>query len=208
MIRNRDRVAVIAPTSALARSAAAFLAARLESAPVPYSLLDYLASPRAPGQIVLCPAGGSLASDVAFLKAARERVLWGAPEETLSDAIEGLRGSPPAAPARSLVLRRVSPVREPESETAAALLLEGTVTSARARALLSQDARLWIVEHPRRVKVDRDLMETLRRQGVRWAALDPVSLLALLASPRLARARSRWGRLLPRATPVWIRRNS
>jgi hypothetical protein len=86
-----------------------------------------------------------------------------------------------------------------------ALLLEGTVTSARARALMSQDAGLWIVEHPRRVRVDGGLMEKLKRQGVRWAALEPVSLLALLVSPRLARARSRWGRLFPRATPVWIR---
>ena len=50
-------------------------------------------------------------------------------------------------------------------------------------------------------------MERLRRQGVRWAALEPVSLVALLASPRLARAPSRWERLLPRATPVWIRPN-
>jgi hypothetical protein len=96
-------------------------------------------------------------------------------------------------------------VRGGKGETAAALLLEGTVTSARARALISQDARLWIVENVRRVRVSPALMERLRRQGVRWAALEPVSLVALLASPRLARVRSRWGRLLPRATPVWIR---
>jgi hypothetical protein len=98
-------------------------------------------------------------------------------------------------------------VRGGQGETAAALLLEGTVTSARARALISQDARLWIVENARRVRVSPALMERLRRQGVRWAALEPVSLVALLASPRLARVRSRWERLLPRATPVWIRGN-
>ena len=61
--------------------------------------------------------------------------------------------------------------------------------------------------NPRRVRVSPGLMEKLRRQGVRWSALEPVSLVALLASPRLGRARSRWGRLLPPATPVWIRRN-
>jgi hypothetical protein len=203
-IRNRDRIAVLAPTPALARSAAALLAGRLEGRLRPFALADYLASPRAPAQVVLCPSGRSLAGDVDFLKSARERVLWGAPDETFSGAIEGLRGSPPPVPAGGS-LRRVSPVRGGKSETAAALLLEGTVTSARARALVSQDARLWIVEHVRRVRVSPVLMERLRRQGVRWAALEPVSLLAVLASPRLARARSRWARLLPRATPVWIR---
>lgn len=205
-IRNRDRIAIIAPTPALARSAAAFLAGRLEGHLRPFALADYLASPRAPEQIVLCPSGRSLASDVAFLASARERVLWGAPEETFSDAIEGLRGAPPLAPERGSP-RRVRPVRGGKAETAAALLLEGTVTSARARALIPQDARLWIVENVRRVRVSPGLMEELRRQGVRWAALEPVSLVALLAFPRLARVRSRWGRLLPRATPVWIRGN-
>ena len=205
-IRNRDRIAVIAPTPALARSAAAFLAGRLEGQLHPFALADYLASPRAPERVVLCPSGRSLASDVDFLASARERVLWGAPDETLSGAIEGLRGSPPPAPAGGSP-RRVRPVRGGKDQTAAALLLEGTVTSARARALISQDARLWIVENARRVRVSPALMERLRRQGVRWAALEPVSLVALLASPRLARVRSRWGRLLPRATPVWIRAN-
>jgi hypothetical protein len=205
IIRIRDRVAVIAPTPALARAAAEFLAGRLEDDLCPFALPDYLASLRAPERIVLCPSGRSLASDVNFLASARERVLWGAPEETLSGAIEGLRGAPPPAPARGS-LRRVRPVRRRAGETAAALLLEGAVTPARARALMSQDARLWIVENPRRVRVSPGLMEELRRLGVRWAALEPVSLVALLASPRLARARSRWGHLLPRATPVWIRR--
>jgi len=98
----------------------------------------------------------------------------------------------------------VTAFRARKSETAAALLLEGSVTSARARALMSQDARLWIVENTRRVRVSPGLMEELRQQGVRWAALEPVSLVAVLASPGLARVRSRWGHLLPRSTPVWI----
>ena len=203
MLRNPERVAVIAPTPALARSAAAFLDGRLGNALSPFALPDYLASPRAPRRIVLCPSGRSVASDVDCLKAARERVLWDAPEEIFYSAIEGLLGSIPPAPASGSGHR--APVsRKRAGGTAAALLLEGIVTSARARALSSHDARLWIVEHPGRVRVDRRLMETLRRKGVRWAALEPVIVVAVLASPRLARARSRWRRLLPPETPVWV----
>ena len=204
MIRSRGRVGVIAPTVALARSAAAFLAERLPEPLSPFALPDYLASPRAPGRIVLCPSGRSVATDVEFLRTARERCLWDAPEETVYSAIEGLLGSVPTAPAPGSGRRRAPIVGKRAGGTATALLLEGTVTSARARALSSHDARLWIVEHPGRVRVDRRLMETLRRKGVRWAALEPVLVLAVVASPRLARARSRWRRLLPPETPVWV----
>jgi hypothetical protein len=209
MIRNRGRVGVIAPTSALAKSAAAFLAGRLPEALSPFALPDYLASPRrAPRRVVLCPSGRSVANDVAFLKEARERVLWDAPEEVVYSAIEGLLGSIPPAPAPGSGNRRAPVSRKRAGKTAAALLLEGTVTSARARALSSQDVRLWIVEHPGRIRVDSAMMATLRRKGVRWAALEPASVVALVASPRLAEARSRWVRLLPRATPVWIQDRS
>ncbi len=208
MIRNRERVAVIAPTRALARSAAVLLAGRLPDPLRPFALRDYLASRRPPRRIVLCPSGRSVASDVDFLKAARERVLWDTPEEVVYSAIEGLLGSIPPAPAPGSGSRRAPASRKRAGETAAALLLEGTVTSARVRALSSQDARLWIVEHPGRIRVDSDLMATLRRKGVRWAALEPASVVALMASSRLARARSRWARLLPRSTPVWIRGRS
>ena len=204
MIRNRGRVAVIAPTLALARSAAAFLAGCFSDALSPFALPDYLASPRAPRRIVLCPSGRSVASDIRFLKAARERILWDAPEEIVYGAIEGLLGSIPPAPAPGSGRRRAPVSRRRAGRTAVALLLEGTVTSARARALCSGDARLWIVEHPGRVRVDSGLMETLRRKGVRWAALEPVILVAVLASPRLARARSRWRRLLPPETLMWV----
>jgi hypothetical protein len=204
MIRNPGRVAVIAPTPALARSAAAFLAGRLSDALSPFALPDYLASPRAPRRIVLCPSGRSVASDIRFLRVARDRILWDAPEEIVYGAIEGLLGSIPHAPAPGSGRRRAAVSRKRAGATVAALLLEGTVTSARARALSSDRARLWIVEHPGRVRVDRGLMETLRRKGVRWAALEPVSLLALVASPSLSRARSRWRRLLPPETPVWV----
>jgi hypothetical protein len=204
MIRNLGRVAVIAPTPALARSAAAFLAGRLPEALSPFALPDYLASPRAPRRVVLCPSGRSVATDVDFLRAARARVLWDAPEEIVYRAIEGLLGSIPPAPAPGSGRRRAPVSRKRAGGTPTALLLEGTVTTARARALSSQDVLLWIVEHPGRVRVDRGLMETLRRKGVRWAALEPIIVVAVLASPRLARARSRWRRLLPPETPVWV----
>jgi hypothetical protein len=204
MIRNRGRVGVIAPTPALARSAAAFLAERLPGALSPFALLDYLASPRAPRRVVLCPSGRSVATDVDFLRAARERVIWDAPEEIVYSAIEGLLGSISPALASGSGSPRAPVSRKRAGGTATALLLEGTVTTARARALSSHDARLWIVEHPGRVHVDRRLMETLRREGVRWAALEPIIVIAVLASPRLARARSRWRRLLPPETPVWV----
>jgi hypothetical protein len=206
IIRNRDSVAVIAPTSARARSAAAFLAGRLSDPLSPFALRDYLASRRRPRRIVLCPLGRSVASDVDFLKAARERVLWDAPEEIVYSAIEGLLGSIPPAPGSGVGRRRVPGSAPRAGETAAALLLEGNVTSARAKAIVSPGPRLWIVEHPGRIRVDSALMEKLRREGVRWAALRPSSVVALLASPRLARARRRWAGLLPRGTLVWIRK--
>ena len=206
MIRNRERAAVVAPTALLARSTAALLEGRLPHALVPFSMADYLLAPRAPGKIVLRPSGRSVASDIAFLEAARERILWGAPEETFYNAIEGLLGHlPPTPPPGALRRRRAAVSDRRQADTVAALLLEGTVTSARARALLPEEPKLWIVEYPRRVRVEGRLMKTIRSKGVRWAALDPVSLLGLLASPRLARARSRWERVLPRATPIWIR---
>jgi len=199
MALNRNPVAVVAPTSASARSAAAFLKKRLAGAVTACSLADYLALARAPRRIVLCPVGRSLEREIDFLRAARERALWEAPGDIVFDAIEGLLGSLPPAPALG---RRGA---GHASERNAALLLEGLVTSERARAALASDARLWIVEHPRRVRVNRLLMEKLQKTGVRWLALDPVILVAVLASPRLAEARSRWKHLLPAGTRLWIR---
>jgi len=197
--RNRDPVAVVAPTRASARSAAVFLSQRLGGAVTACSLAGYLASERAPGRIVLCPAGRSLERDVDFLRAARERALWRPPDAIILGAIEGLLGSLPPSASRG------RPRPRPVWNTRTALLLEGTVTSERARAALSSDARLWIVEHPRKVRVSRPLLERLRKAGVRWSALDPVTVVAVLASPRLAAARSRWMGLVPAHTPLWIR---
>lgn len=199
MERNRDFVAVVGPTRASARSAASFLSRRLGGAVTPCSIRGYLASARAPRRIVLCPSGRSLKSEIDFLRTASERLLWNPPDEIVLSAIEGLLGSlPPGAARGGLRPRRTR-------GSSAALLLEGMVTSERARAALAGDARLWIVEHPRRVRVSRPLMERLRRIGVRWSALDPVIVVAVLASPRLAAARSRWKDLLPSGTLLWIR---
>lgn len=197
--RSREPVAVVGPTRASARSAASFLSPRLGGAVSACSLAGYLASARAPGRIVLCPSGRSLESQIGFLRAARERVLWSPPDAIVSSAIEGLLGSlPPAAAQGGFRPRR-------SREGATALLLEGWVTSERARAALASDARLWVVENPRRVRIGRALLERLRRTGVEWSALEPVSVVAVFASPRLAAARSRWRSLVPPGTPVWLR---
>ncbi len=202
MIRNREPVAIVAPTSASARSAAAFLKRRLARAVTACSLPDYLALAHASRRIVLCPAGRSLEQEIDFLRAARSRVLWGPPDEIVRGAIEGLLGALLPEPAQG---RRGE---HREGRGGVALFLEGFVDSERARAALASDTRLWIVENPRRVLVDRALLERLSKIGVRWLALEPVFLAGILASPRLAEARSRWKHLFPAGTRVWIRPDS
>lgn len=192
-------MAIVAPNDTSARSAAAFLKKHLAGAFTACSLPGYLARPRAPRRIVLCPAGRSVEKEIAFLRTARERVLWRPPDEIVLGAIEGLLGFRLPEPARGRVSERRAAPRE------IALLLEGAVGSARARAALASDARLWIVEHPRRVRVDEPLLEKLRKHGVRWLALEPVILVGVLASQSLAQARSRWRHLLPAGTQLWIR---
>ncbi len=200
-VRGPYPVAVVAPTLASARSAASLLSASLGRSVTGFSLEEYLASERAPARIVLRPSGRSLAKEIDFLQAAKERILWGPPDEIVLAAIEGLLGSLPSPAARG----RSRPRRPRETTTA--LLLEGRVTSGRARAALAAlagDARLWIVESPRSVHLSRSLLERLRNSGVSWSALDPVIVAGVLASPRLAAVRSRWKRLLPPGTPLWI----
>jgi hypothetical protein len=48
------------------------------------------------------------------------------------------------------------------------------------------------------------MMDRLHQFGVRWRALEPVTVVAVLACPTLARARSRWKRLLPAGTRVMV----
>jgi hypothetical protein len=205
MSRGERSLAVVAPTRESARAAAARLARRAPEAVEPFSLAAYLATPRASPRIVICPDGPSVASEIAFLADVAERALWPPPDRILADAIQGLLGSPDSVPARRTRASRPRSVAGEDIPTTAAVLLEGTVTSARARALAPQGARQWIVESPRRVRVERSLMARLRRIGVRWFALEPVRVVAVFASSRLARARSRWRRLVPPGTSVWVR---
>ena len=161
-----------------------------------FSLDGYLAAGHASDLVALCPRGDDLDADLAFLRAAKARLLWPAPPRDIADAIGGLLTDAPPATGRP-PLRRTGPL-------SAALLLEGGVTRGRAHASLASPVRLWVVESVRCVRLsDTDLAE-LARAGVRWAALRPVKIVGLIASPALAKARSRWGRWLGARLPVWI----
>jgi hypothetical protein len=200
---DRHHTALVAPTLARARGAAAALERQFPAGHTPFSLSGYLASPRPPRQVVLCPSGASVAEDIVFLRRVRDRLLWKAPDDVLYGAIAGLLGSLPDSTDRRPAGRRARP--KPRGGETEALLLEGIVDRGRVRSLLDKSARLWIVESPGRVRLDRRLMDRLRQKGVRWRVLDPVSVVAVLVSPALARARFRWRHLLPARTPIWTR---
>jgi len=68
-----------------------YLSQRLGGAVTACSLAGYLASERAPGRIVLCPAGLSLERDIDFLRAARVDTLWHPPDAIVLDAIAAQR---------------------------------------------------------------------------------------------------------------------
>jgi hypothetical protein len=170
------------------------------------SLDDYLRARSAPDRVVLCPQGRSLDADLAFLRAAKSRLLWPSPPSDIADAIAGLVTETAAA---ATATSAVEPARRPARSRSqgplhAALLLEGLVTRERAEAALASPARLWVVESVRCVSLGAADLEALARKGVRWAALRPVELSGLAASGALARARSRWPRWL-RGRPVWRR---
>jgi hypothetical protein len=167
------------------------------------SLEGYLAAEAPPARVVLCPSGVSVARDVAFLARAAGRLLWPAPPGGFQAAIGGLRAEAGA----SQPSRRRRKTAKPSAAVEAALLLEGEVGLARARAALAAAGpRRWIVETPGHVRIRQDHLEKLSRAGVRWSALEPVVLVALYATPALARARERWKGLLPASTRVWVRR--
>lgn len=195
---ERGSIAVVSPTLSIARSAAVRLRRRRRDRGfVPFSLDRLLDCSPAPRQIVLCPSGNSLREDVAFLEESRARLVWPAPPAALRAAIAGLLGGEHAGPrSRASARQRVAP----------GLLLEGRVTRQRARRALESDARIWIVERAQLVRLPRLELDRLSALGVRWVALDPVRVIALFASPALARERARWRHLLPPRTPVWIRR--
>ncbi len=199
--RHAGEIAIVGPTAAVARAIVPQLARLLpEAALSAFSLDRFLSDRRAPARIVLCPAGRSVRDDVAFLESARRRALWPRPGGELAGAIAGLRGSHDE--------QHAGPAQPPagRGRTTAALLLEGDVTSARAeRAADSGAPRQWIVERVQSVRISPTGLEELRRLGIRWSALEPVEVIALAASPELARAPSRWSSRLPAGVLVWTR---
>jgi hypothetical protein len=197
-----EEIAAVAQTkAAAARAVAASLSRRRKAKFEPFSLAEYLASLQAPSRIVLCPAGRSVGQDIEFLAEASRRALWPAPDEILAEAIEGFRGS--HSPHAAALPRSAVPAAAKRGRREA-LLLEGMVSSARARKLAETGARSWIVETPRHVRIESALYDRLEALGIRWLALEPVTVEAVLARPALARAHARWKRLLPPGTSLWI----
>ena len=191
-----EAIGLVGATLAAAREARFVAASRLPRARVrPVSLARYASDPDAPLRIVLCPAGKSVADDLEFLRTARRAALWPPPTAELWSAIAGLRGSHDAPPS-------TAPPGAPRRGSA--LLLEGNVSLGRARRAVSSGApRDWIVERVQRVRVGRSGLDELHRLGIRWAVLEPVDVIAVAASPALARARSRWAKYLPSDVAVW-----
>ena len=196
--RQTSPLALVARTDSQARAAAAALAGKIERDRLrPFSLDRFLASERAPSRIVASAAGKDLRGALDFLRRLRLRALWPPPGADLLEAIAGLR------PSTVISTSRFPP--HSGAALATALLLEGEVTPERARgALAGTLPRDWIVESARRVRIPAAGLEELRRRGVRFFALEPVEVVALAASPALARARAKWRHLLPAGTPVWV----
>jgi hypothetical protein len=201
-------IACVAPGRRSALRAAGRVAASLPKTRVEaFSLAGYLAAPHAPDRIVLCPAGLSTAADLRFLGLAVERLLWPAPPRGLRAAIGGIRAHGDR-PRRA----QAQPRREPRRDAVkaapgrvSALLLEGRVGPSRAlSALAASGPRDWIVESARHVRIPARLHRMLAQVGIRWSALLPIELVALYATPALARARRKWKALLPARTRVWI----
>ena len=192
----------IAPRGLLSRRAALEIAAELPGVTLAArSISGYLAAPGTASPVLLCPAGRSVASDIAFLRCIAQRLLWPAPSADFRDAIGGLR-------TRGTRVHATLPPerRRRTGGLATALLLEGRVGPERVRAALaSSGPRDWIVETPRHVQLPDRLRRAVEQAGIRWSALDPVEVVALYAGHALMRARARWRPLLPPGTPVWIR---
>jgi hypothetical protein len=185
----------VGPTRADALAAARRWFPRGKDGPPAGTAVSLAALRRGPAdaaaRIVLCPAGRSLAGDLSFLREARRLLLWPAPPGLLQDAVAGLLNLPdPDSP-------RAASSRGPR----AAILLEGAVDARRAaRALATHEPRLWILPDPRSLRISPREIAAIERRGVRLCALRPVKVEALVASPALAAARSRWKRLLPPRT--------
>ncbi len=183
---------MVSATPSSARWAAAALAREFPSARLrPLSLAQYRARRGMPLPAILAPAGADRASDRRFLEAARARIFWKPAPQDLYAAIAGVLTDLPERRGRE------SAPDPQEQEPASALLLEGSITPARARAALASPARHWIVEHVGKVRLSGAQLGSLSRAGVRWSVLHPARLLAI--ADRTGCARS----LFPRGTRIW-----
>lgn len=189
-------VCVVAPTLTRARAAISEISPSWDGALEPATLTSFLARRRSI-DFFLCPEGRDLSRDLSYLREARGRILWRAPDEDLHAAIAGLRGEEVSP------LSRRAPQKGEEGRRRA-LLLEGVVDARRARAALSSDLRQWIVESPFAVQLSARDRQRLEKAGVSWFALAPPRLVALVASEQLARARPQWRALLPPRTKVIV----
>jgi hypothetical protein len=194
----REPVAVIAETLRGAREAARRLAAdpSLAGPITPCTPASYLRRDSAPSRVVLC-APSDASDAAAFLQRCAARLLWPPPHAEMHRAIDGIRAEV-AAPRR---IRSAHP-RRPHG--ASARLLEGRVDRRRVDAALAAGRPFdWIVESPRHVRLAGPVLDALVARGVRWSALDPVQLVAVVGPASLAPFRREWGKGLPRGVPFW-----
>lgn len=206
-----EQAAILAPTAPEAVRAARALARVQDGLRLrPYSLAGFLRSRRSPPGIVLSPGEGSLPRSVEFLRRVRRRLLWPPPSADLLAAISGLISRDDLLPGPASLPTAAREARPRAAgrggpQLASALLLEGEITPERVRALLASAVpRMWIVESAQRVRLSESELERLETRGVRWRSLEKIPVLALAATPALARERARWRAFLPARTPVWI----
>ena len=188
-------IPLVAPSLRRARAAARALGGRWKEERIqPTTPATLLAGPE-PARVLLCPEGRSSEQDAAFLELARRRILWPAPDADLAAAVAGLRGEHPA------------PLPPPTTETGgrgrkSALLMEGRVTPARAAEAARSQTRDWIVESRFHVRLSERRLRELAALGVRWFALRPVGVEALLVSRAKAPAVRVWRDILPPRTRI------
>jgi hypothetical protein len=160
----------------------------------PYSLESFLRSRRRVRGVVIDPGAASPAQAAAFIARVRRRLFFPPPGARLGAAISGLRDEPGE-----------SPTRRARGAGTSGLLLEGALTAPRARRAIrrAELSRDWIVEDPRRIRLSEGEIEELAGNGVRWFALAPLDLVAIVGPPRLRRRLEAAGAVIPRGTPFW-----
>lgn len=186
------RTALIAPDARrAARTARMVRATRGEL--VPFSLRSFLAGREDFDSIVIAPGNGGRKDAAAFVERVARRLLWPPPSARLAAAIAGLRDEPVRGGRRSA------------GNAASGLLLEGAVTSARVRRILARAdlSRDWIVEDPRHVRLSERELARTTSVGVRWFALRPLTLAAVVSDFPVRRQRPGADGLLPRRVPGW-----